>query len=179
MWQSGIHRQLHDHAGGIRVGCHDRSSIHGMAVTMKRIFLAGLLCAAWSVTALAQNMGGGGLDNPSSSGSGGSGTVTSVSVTTANGVSGTVATPTTTPAISLTLGAITPSSAAIGAGSAITSSGPGGVLGTGAFAAVASGANPTATAGPSAVNGSAPTFMRSDGAPAVQKGSSSQFGIVE
>ena len=41
---------------------------------------------------------------------GGSGTVTSVSVTTANGVSGSVATATTTPAISLTLGAITPSS---------------------------------------------------------------------
>jgi len=40
----------------------------------------------------------------------GSGSVTSVSVTTANGVSGSVATPTTTPAISLTLGAITPSS---------------------------------------------------------------------
>ncbi len=40
----------------------------------------------------------------------GLGTVTSVSVTTANGVSGTVATATTTPAISLTLGAITPSS---------------------------------------------------------------------
>lgn len=42
----------------------------------------------------------------------GSGTVTSVSVTTANGVSGTVATATTTPAISLTLGAITPTSVA-------------------------------------------------------------------
>jgi len=40
------------------------------------------------------------------------GTVTSVSVTTANGVSGTVTNPTTTPAISLTLGAITPSSVA-------------------------------------------------------------------
>jgi len=40
------------------------------------------------------------------------GSVTSVSVTTANGVSGTVATPTTTPAISLTLGAITPTSVA-------------------------------------------------------------------
>jgi hypothetical protein len=40
------------------------------------------------------------------------GTVTSVSVTTANGVSGSVATATTTPAISLTLGAITPSSVA-------------------------------------------------------------------
>lgn len=40
------------------------------------------------------------------------GTVTSVSVTTANGVSGSVATSTTTPAITLTLGAITPSSVA-------------------------------------------------------------------
>jgi len=42
-----------------------------------------------------------------------SGTVTSVSVTTANGVSGTVATATTTPAISLTLGDITPTSVAL------------------------------------------------------------------
>jgi len=41
-------------------------------------------------------------------GSAGTGTVTSVSVTTANGVSGSVATATTTPAITLTLGAITP-----------------------------------------------------------------------
>lgn len=40
----------------------------------------------------------------------GAGTVTSVSVTTANGVSGVVATATTTPAITLTLGAITPTS---------------------------------------------------------------------
>jgi len=38
------------------------------------------------------------------------GTVTSVSVVTANGVSGSVATSTTTPAITLTLGAITPTS---------------------------------------------------------------------
>jgi hypothetical protein len=41
---------------------------------------------------------------------GGSGTVTSVSVTTAAGVSGSVATATTTPAITITLGAITPTS---------------------------------------------------------------------
>lgn len=40
----------------------------------------------------------------------GSGTVSSVSVATANGVSGTVANPTTTPAIILSLGAITPTS---------------------------------------------------------------------
>ena len=39
-----------------------------------------------------------------------SGTVTTVSVTTANGVSGSVANATTTPAITLTLGAITPTS---------------------------------------------------------------------
>lgn len=43
---------------------------------------------------------------------GGSGTVTDVSVVTANGVSGSVATSTTTPAITLTLGAITPTSVA-------------------------------------------------------------------
>ena len=42
----------------------------------------------------------------------GTGTVTSVSVTTANGVSGSVATSTTTPAITLTLGAITPTTGA-------------------------------------------------------------------
>lgn len=46
-------------------------------------------------------------------GAAGLGTVTSVSVTTANGVSGSVATATTTPAITITLGAITPTSVAI------------------------------------------------------------------
>ncbi|MFA9202153.1 MAG: hypothetical protein ACEQSC_01215, partial [Candidatus Nanopelagicaceae bacterium] len=47
-------------------------------------------------------------------------TVTSVSVTTVNGVSGSVANATTTPAISLTLGAITPTS--IAASSTVTGS---------------------------------------------------------
>lgn len=56
----------------------------------------------WTGSAWTQVFGGGS----------GSGTVTSVSVTTANGVSGSVANPTTTPAITLTLGAITPSSVA-------------------------------------------------------------------
>jgi hypothetical protein len=42
-----------------------------------------------------------------------------------------------------------------------------------------SGANPTATAGPAAVNGSATTFMRSDGAPAVQTATLSQLGLVK
>lgn len=73
----------------------------------------------------------------------GTGSVTSVSVTTANGVSGSVATATTTPAITLSLGAITPTTAAIGSGTAITSSGPGGALASGAYAAAYS--LPTAT----------------------------------
>lgn len=57
----------------------------------------------------------------------GSGSVTSISVTTANGVSGTVVTPTTTPAISLTLGAITPTSVSTGVitGSTLNLSGAG------------------------------------------------------
>lgn len=45
---------------------------------------------------------------PAGTGGAGSGTVTSVSVVTANGVSGSVATETTTPAITMSLGAITP-----------------------------------------------------------------------
>ena len=56
----------------------------------------------------------------------GSGTVTDVSVVTANGVSGSVATSTTTPAITLALGAITPTSVAasgaISAGATVTGS---------------------------------------------------------
>lgn len=51
---------------------------------------------------------------------GGGGTVTTVSVVSANGVSGTVATATTTPAITLTLGAITPSSLTMPIGAAAT-----------------------------------------------------------
>lgn len=50
------------------------------------------------------------LNIPQYTGGGGSGTVTTVSVVTANGVSGSVATATTTPAITITLGAITPTS---------------------------------------------------------------------
>ena len=76
--------------------------------------------------------------------SGGSGTVTTLSVTTANGVSGSVANATTTPAITLALGAITPSSvAATGAISAASFTGPltGAVTGTSSLAtAVVGGA---------------------------------------
>ncbi|MGY0039051.1 hypothetical protein [Pedobacter sp. NJ-S-72] len=57
----------------------------------------------------------------SASAGGGSGTVTSTSIVSANGISGSVATPTTTPAITLTLGAITPT--AINATGAISTSG--------------------------------------------------------
>lgn len=42
-----------------------------------------------------------------------------------------------------------------------------------------SSANPTAIAKDTAINGSAETFMRSDAAPAIQKASASQFGIVK
>lgn len=96
--------------------------------------------------------------------SAGSGTVTSVSVVTANGVSGSVATSDTTPAITLTLGAITPSTVngntittgtgtlTLGASKILTVSntltlagtdgstlniGTGGTLGTGAYATIA------------------------------------------
>jgi hypothetical protein len=41
------------------------------------------------------------------------------------------------------------------------------------------GANPTATAGATAVNGTSTNFMRADGAPAIAKCSSSTFGICE
>lgn len=51
--------------------------------------------------------------------------------------------------------------------------------GNGSSSGSVSGADPTATAKDTAVNGAATTFMRSDAAPAVQKASSSQFGIVK
>jgi len=61
------------------------------------------------IVLLCRDVIAGGINNPSGAG-GGSGTVTTVSCTTANGVSCTVANPTTTPALTFTLGAITPSS---------------------------------------------------------------------
>lgn len=79
----------------------------------------------------------------------GSGTVTSVSVATANGVSGTVATATSTPAITLTLGAITPSSVA--ATGTVTGSNLSGTnTGDQSLAAYALLASPTFTGTPTA-----------------------------
>ncbi len=51
--------------------------------------------------------------------------------------------------------------------------------GTWASAGGATFANPSATAGPTAINGSATTAMRSDAAPAIQLGSASQAGLVQ
>jgi hypothetical protein len=58
--------------------------------------------------------------------------VKTIGITTANGVSGS-SSGGAAPSLTVTLGAISPSSVAIGAGSAITSSGLGGVLGSNAF----------------------------------------------
>jgi len=59
---------------------------------------------------LSVRTSGGATVSLEAGGGGGGGTVTSVAVTTANGVSGSVANATTTPAITLTLGNITPTS---------------------------------------------------------------------
>ena len=92
-------------------------------------------------TGMTKPQGGSGVQGPQGPagpagpagppGPAGSGTVTSVSVVTANGVSGSVANPTTTPAITLSLGAITPTSVAasgaISAGATVTGSNLSGV----------------------------------------------------
>jgi hypothetical protein len=162
----------------------------------------------------------------------GSGTVTTTSVVTANGFAGTVANPTTTPAITITTSVtglmkgngtaasaatagtdyispaggtftgeiVTLASATGGAGfnvppgTAPTSPANGDMWSTsaGLFVRIAgvtvgpllagtipTAANPSATAGPTANNGSAATFMRSDASPAVQLGTAAQKGIIQ
>lgn len=103
-------------------------------------------------------------------------------LTTKNGSSGNVVfsfNPTlTSPVIAtgLTLGYAT------GAGTqCLQGDNTGVVTGTGAACggSGSTGANPTATASDTAVNGVATTFMRSDGAPAIQKTSSSVFGLAK
>jgi len=97
--------------------------------------------------------------------SAGSGTVTSVSVTTANGVSGSVATSTTTPAITLTLGAITPTSvnSVVVSGSATPTLA---VTGTssisGSNTGDQTGGTPSITLGTANTAGSSPNFLRRD-----------------
>lgn len=76
----------------------------GSALPMQYVYSTGVLYGCQNGTWASLATGGGGT-----------GTVTSVSVTTANGVSGTVATATTTPAITLSLGAITPTSVTLNA----------------------------------------------------------------
>ena len=89
----------------------------GPITTSGTITLGGVLAVASGGTgattaaAALTSLGAYPASNPNNYTSNG-GTVTSVSVTTANGVSGTVSNPTTTPAISLVLGAITPTSVA-------------------------------------------------------------------
>lgn len=94
-----------------------------------------LVAALFAATSAAQVVTDPDRTGIPTGGGGGSGTVTSVSVTTANGVSGSVANSTTTPAISLTLGAISPSS--------VNSTGP--VTGT-AFFGAGTGLTGTASA---------------------------------
>jgi hypothetical protein len=84
---------------------------------MKKIILllAGLALATPAQAQLAPPLGPNG--GSGGGGGGGSGTVTSVSVVTANGISGTVANPTTTPALTLTY---TPSGDCTGAAGVLT-----------------------------------------------------------
>lgn len=97
----------------------------GPVTSSGTITLAGVLnvanggTGATTAAAALTSLGAYPASNPSGYTSN-TGTVTSVSVTTANGVSGTVTNPTTTPAISLALGAITPTSVA--ASGAVTGS---------------------------------------------------------
>jgi hypothetical protein len=95
-------------------------------------------------------------------GGGGSGTVTTISVVTANGVSGSVSNATTTPAITLTLGAITPTSvAASGAVSGSTLSGAGSAITALNASNLASGTVATARLGSGTAT--AANFLRGDG----------------
>lgn len=74
-----------------------------------------------------------------------------------------------------TLGFVTGSTQCLQVNTSGVISGTGSVCG----GSGSSGANPTATAGPTAVNGVSTSFMRSDGAPAIQLGTSAVPGIVQ
>jgi hypothetical protein len=87
---------------------------------------------------------------------------------------------TTTPAW-LMAGTFTISGLASAGTQCVQASSTGALSGTGAACggSGSTGANPTATASDTAVTGVATTFMRSDAAPAVQKTSSSVFGLAK
>lgn len=68
---------------------------------------------------------------------------------------------------------------AVTAGHCVDWSGVGVIADAGAVCGGVSSANPSATGGPAAVNGSAATFMRSDAAPAIQTATSLQQGLVQ
>lgn len=121
-----------------------KSVASGQQVLVTCILTSGTTAASWDAI----------LDNQTAT----SGTVTSVSVTTANGVSGSVATATTTPAITLTLGAITPSSVA--ASGTVTGSNLSGTN-TGDITLTAVGATPSANA--ASLSGQALTLQPFDG----------------
>lgn len=89
-----------------------QTAANGSFTERMRITAAGAFTMAGTTGTNGQVLTSNGSGVPSWAAPATSGTVTSVSVTTANGVSGSVATSTTTPAITLTLGAITPSSVA-------------------------------------------------------------------
>ena len=114
------------------------------------------LLACCAVIALSQFASADGINNPGSDeGVPGDGTVTSVSVVTANNLSGTVANPTSTPAITLTLGAGT--SSTLGGvkpdGTTITNSSGAISVTYGTAANTAAQGNDSRITGPAAVSG--------------------------
>jgi len=111
----------------------------------------------------------------------GTGTVTSVSVTSANGVSGTVANNSTTPAITLSLGAITPTSVAStgsisGTSLAITNSlSVGGDPGTSGYILTSNGSGSS----PSWMANTGPTVLAATGAfPSIPTGATGVYAGV-